>query len=272
MVDNYEERKKEKIERYRDLAEKNRKEGDARIEQARGMASVIPLGQPILVGHHSEKSDRSFRARIDNNYRKGFEHHDKADYYERRAAAAESDHAISSDDPKAVEKLEMRIADLEQEQQHMKDVNKIVKARKKAYTREQRIADLITLGIPAGVVPKLFEPDCLGRTGYPDFMLTNNNGNIRRLKQRVEYLRTMESQQTTERTIENTPIGDIQIVDNVEANRLQIFFQGKPADEIRTALKRNGFRWSPRNACWQAYRGNRSEYGLEMVLVEVGGE
>jgi hypothetical protein len=261
MVDNYEERKQAKIERYRELAEKHRETGDATIDRARDMASVIPFGQPILVGHHSERRDRNYRARIDNTFRRGFEHHEKATYYERRAAAAESDRAISSDDPKAIEKLEQRIADLEQQQQRMRDVNKIVKSRKKAYSREQRIADLEQLGIPATVAPKLFEPDWFGNIGFPAYALTNNNGNIRRLKQRVEQLRKLEHDQTSERTI-----GDVQIVDNVEANRLQIYFPGKPSDEIRAALKRHGFRWSPRNGCWQAYRGNRSEYGLEQVL------
>ena len=47
--------------------------------------------------------------------------------------------------------------------------------------------------------------------------------------------------------------GDIKIVDNIEENRVQIFFPGKPEQEMRTKLKRHGFRWTPNNGCWQSY-------------------
>ena len=48
------------------------------------MASAIPFGQPILVGHHSEGRDRRYRDRIHNTFGKAFATMDKADYYEER--------------------------------------------------------------------------------------------------------------------------------------------------------------------------------------------
>jgi hypothetical protein len=48
---------------------------------------VIPFGQPILVGHHSEKRHRRDLARIDSGMSKGFEEGRKAD---RLAAASEA--------------------------------------------------------------------------------------------------------------------------------------------------------------------------------------
>ena len=66
---------------------------------------MIPLGQPILVGHHSEKRHRRDLKRIDEYFAKAKEHHDKAEYFRRRAAAAESNVIIFSDDPDATEKL-----------------------------------------------------------------------------------------------------------------------------------------------------------------------
>ena len=38
---------------------------------------------------------------------------------------------------------------------------------------------------------------------------------------------------------------------NRDANRLQIFFEGKPDEATRNTLKENGFRWSPKAGAWQ---------------------
>ena len=62
------------------------------------------------------------------------------------------------------------------------------------------------------------------------------------------------------------------MVDNVEDNRLQLFFDGKPNDEVRKNLKRNAFRWSPKNGCWQRNRGNHSNYAAQNVLSNLSEE
>jgi hypothetical protein len=36
----------------------------------------------------------------------------------------------------------------------------------------------------------------------------------------------------------------VRLVDNVEANRLQLFLPSIPSEEIHRELKRNGFHWS----------------------------
>lgn len=47
----------------------------------------IPLGQPILVGHHSERHARRDAKRIENGMRTAVEMWSRAEYWERRAAA-----------------------------------------------------------------------------------------------------------------------------------------------------------------------------------------
>ncbi len=54
-----------KIERITKAAQRTEAEAGARLNTARKMAAVIPFGQPILIGHHSEKRDRNYRGRID---------------------------------------------------------------------------------------------------------------------------------------------------------------------------------------------------------------
>src|SRR3990167_11102227 len=92
----YEQKQAARKERFEELAEKAKRESDAAYNHARRMGSVIPFGQPILVGHHSEGRDRRYRARIGKAYDRGAELSSKADYYESRAESVGKG-GISSD-------------------------------------------------------------------------------------------------------------------------------------------------------------------------------
>ena len=115
-----------KRERLLARADKAEREGDARIKRANDDASAIPLGQPILVGHHSEKRDRNFRNRIHNNYSKGHELKQKASNLRQRAASVGTA-GISSDDPDAVVKLSEKLEELENKQQLYKAINQALR-------------------------------------------------------------------------------------------------------------------------------------------------
>ena len=101
MRSNYEEKRANRLERYERLASKFSQESDIRYQRFKSLLSVIPMGQPILVGHHSEKGHRSLLKKADNNMRKSVEADDKSKYYADRAETVENNHAISSDDPNA---------------------------------------------------------------------------------------------------------------------------------------------------------------------------
>lgn len=77
-----------RAERMEDRAERATDEADARHQAADQIASFIPPGQPILVGHHSEKRHRRDLEKIDNHMRKGCEAREKSKHYHRRAEAA----------------------------------------------------------------------------------------------------------------------------------------------------------------------------------------
>jgi hypothetical protein len=59
-------------------AERAAAESEARYAAARRELDVIPPGQPILVGHHSERGHRAALKRIGNNFAKSSEEHAKA--------------------------------------------------------------------------------------------------------------------------------------------------------------------------------------------------
>lgn len=246
----YEMKRAARIERMRERAERAEKAADSLYSSARSMASVIPFGQPILVGHHSEGRDRKYRARITSKFEKSFETQDKAKYYAQKAEAAENSTAISSDDPEAVVKLREKIAKAEKEQNLMKAANKLLKS-KKGPKREE----LHKLGLTDANIDNLLQPDFCGRIGFPDYAIKNNNANIRRMKERLATLEAKSQDEESE-----TEINGVKIVENVDENRCQVFFDGKPAENVRSYLKSNGFRWSPYNGCWQRQRSNAATY------------
>lgn len=241
---NYAEKKEAKIDRFRELAEKRQAEGTALIDRAHQMADVIPFGQPILVGHYSEKGDRNYRARINSTWDRGFKTLETAEYYARRVDNAESNRAISSDDPDAIELLKQKLQKCVDFQEHAKTVNKIVR---KKIPNDEKIKLLVESGLKESTARVCIVPDELHRTGIPSYALTNNNGNMKRIRERIAQLEKERDDKTTEEMI-----GDISIINSVEENRVMIMFPYKPDEPIRERLKRDGFRWSPSNSAWQA--------------------
>ena len=104
--EDYFERKELRIERLREKADKMREESVEAFSNARKIQNSIPLGQPILIGHHSEKRSRQDRDKIDANIKKSVEKQEQAEYYDEKLAVAKKNTAISSDNPQAIELLE----------------------------------------------------------------------------------------------------------------------------------------------------------------------
>lgn len=59
------------------------------------------------------------------------------------------------------------------------------------------------------------------------------------------------------------------VVENYEIMRLQLFFEDTPDENTRTVLKRHGFRWSPKNRCWQRNLTTNAKVALHRVLEEL---
>ncbi|MCC4821301.1 DUF3560 domain-containing protein, partial [Vibrio lentus] len=95
-----------------------------RFNTASSLGKMLPFGQPILVGHHSEAKHRRHAESINTNMRKSVEAQDKAEYLSRRADSVGSA-GIASDDPEAVTKLKQKLGRLVQSHELMKAVNKV---------------------------------------------------------------------------------------------------------------------------------------------------
>jgi len=242
-MNHYEAKQEARRQRYLERAERAEAEASARARTASKMGDCIPMGQPILIGHHSEKGHRAFLKRMDNHMRKSVEASDKAGYYRGRAASVGSA-GVSSDDPDAVTKLRAELEAREQKQAMMKAVNRIIRK----YTRKGEsvpVDELVTVGLSEAAARETLKPDFMGGLGFPGYMLQNNNANIRRYRQRIEELEA-----AAERENETVEGDGYTCTLDADENRVVFEFPGKPDSDTRDLLKRNGFKWSRYRMAW----------------------
>jgi hypothetical protein len=258
MKSNYKEKRQAQLEAFQRLADKNADLSKSSYGQAHKLGDMIPMGQPILVGHHSERGHRNHLKKIDNAMRKSVEADKKADYYANKADNIENGTAISSDNPEAIDLLREKLAGLERNQQLMKDCNKIIKSNK--LPEAEKITLLMGLGLKESTALEVMQPH-YGRVGIPGFKLTNNNANIRTVKQRIEHLEKLAAIQTTEKEING-----ITLKVSAEDNRVQIFFPSIPSEDTRKKLKSAGFHWSPTVGAWMRQISNYAIYQAESIL------
>lgn len=148
---------------------------------------------------------------------------------------------IRSDDENAIDKLKEKLAKLQKAQDQMKACNKIVKDKKD--NKIERLAEI--LGSKEGA-EQLLKPDFCGRLGFTSFNLTNNNAAIKTAQERIIALEKMQKVEEKEEEING-----VKVIQNKEEMRLQLIFDGKPAQEMINLLKSKGFKWSPRFGAWQ---------------------
>lgn len=253
----YEARIEAKRERYEARASKAQDESRALYGRARGMAEVIPFGQPILVGHHSEGRDRNYRNRIHNTFGKAFAAQDKAAHYAQKAASVGTG-GISSDDPDAIKKLRAELASAEKSQDMMKAANKAIRANK---TPETQTAALVALGFTEAQSAEAIKPDFARRVGFPSYALSNNNANMTRIKGRIAELEKRSQRVDVEKAGDSFTYRE----DTTE-NRVMFIFEGKPDEATRAILKREAFKWSPSRGAWVRQLNNAGIWAGKQVL------
>ena len=161
---------------------------------------------------------------------------------------------ISADDPDAVKKLTAKLEKLTKAQETMKAVN--------AYYRKHKSLE----GCPeldGKAIEKLkkgMEIRGIQDKPYPSWALSNNNAEIRRIKERIQSLSVNKEELYTGWEFAG---GRAEI--NVKDNRLQLFFDDKPDGKIRDELKANGFRWSPKASAWQRQLNSNAIYAADAI-------
>lgn len=170
------------------------------------------------------------------------------------------DQPILSNDENAIELLEEKLEGLVEAQEKMKKVN--------AYYRKNKTLDGCDELTPEEIekLKAKMKAEMASKWHYEDkpyatYALTNNNATIKNTRERLERLKKVKEEGTKEEENEF-----FKVVENTELMRLQIFFDGKPEQEVRDILKTNGFKWAPSQSAWQRQLTPNAKYALKCVI------
>lgn len=202
---------------------------------------------------------------------KNMENFRKADHYLDMLKRAHT-LAVKSDDPEVLDFLRAKLAGLEEAHTLMVSAN--------AYYRKNKTLKGFE-GIPADTMAWITRPGVYlpgGRNGdgsplafygkpFPTYELTNSNANIKRVKQRIETLEAVKASKPIEEEHDGYSYRE-----DAEAMRVQFQFDGKPDDETRALLKRNGFRWAPSLGVWQRQLNDNGKYAAHRVMEVLDGQ
>lgn len=245
-------RREERIERLKVSAARTRQDAERRLAAVDALAAQIPLGQPILVGHHSERHARRDRDRIHEGTGRGVAALRDAEELERRAASAERNEDISSDDPNAVERLREKLAAAEAHRDRWKAIN--------AAFRSSSAAKVEALHLTAEERRAIRFSEF--STGY---VVKNASAEVRRVKKRIEELVAKN----------DAPVPPSETIAGIvleeSENRVRIRFRGKPAPDVIQELKAHGFHWSRTESAWQRHASDQAWYWARFIAKKAAG-
>ena len=226
---------------------------DFLASHSRLVSTMIVGGSNFPVRTMQKRSDWT-----DNKMRRLIEMREKAEKSIRRKLKAQ---AVEDAGGEAAV-MAAKLAKAERDHERMKAANKIVR-NKKLSDSEKVAAIAEAVGISETAAHKLLKPDFCGRVGFPQYMLTNNLANIKRMRQRVVEIEAVESASG----VTDLGKGDgFEVVANGDINRVQILFDSKPDEAMRSKLKSHGWRWSPRESAWQRQDTRNARLSAAQIL------
>ena len=181
----YRERREAKADRLREWADKRDVKAETAFGKSNAISDMIPFGQPILVGHHSEGRARRDQDRIHSGMRSGIENSRKAEEFRSRADNIDwaAENAVYSDDEDAIERLEIRIAEREAERDRIKAFNVVMRKGELDLSLLDEKQKANYLSIVKHV------PYQLGKKGtFPGYTLSLLGASIRKDKKRLVEL------------------------------------------------------------------------------------
>jgi hypothetical protein len=254
----YEEKKQARIDRLEKRIGRLRQFAEGKDLSLFGESrSGIPLGQPILVGHHSERRHRKHLERINRIVRAGYDAAKKADQLESRLESMKNNNIIQVDNPDARELILKKIEGLELGNEKAKSLNKIM-------SKFKTIDDCIENCGNEEIIEMLkarkhwYASDSV-RLHY--YSTTGNSAEIRRLKSRLVDLEKIAAFEFED--IETEKVS-FKLVDG----QFQVRHAEKPEQEVINKLKSYpvSMKWSGYSKAWvRKQTATTNEYWIQEV-------
>jgi hypothetical protein len=235
------ERLEAKLEKRAEWAAKARARSAQRFATGERALDGIPFGQPILVGHHSERRHRAAIEKCHSNTSKGVEEAKLADHHTSKAGglADQLDGSIFSDDPDAVERLEEKAAALDAAAERCVAVNKAWRRARKGLAEN----DPPPAGWSGGLLPPAHEDATTSRGMEYSWLRRRgpmdpayDRANARRARQRVEDVKLRQARAARAEAGGGTLV-------EVSGAWARITFPEKPSRDVLDALRAAGFHW-----------------------------
>ncbi|MDX2081292.1 MAG: DUF3560 domain-containing protein [Terrimicrobiaceae bacterium] len=135
-------RAKERAERFENYSENRAKDAEDARKKVDAIVEHIPFGQPILIGHHSEKRARRDAERIGDGMRRSIKMWDTSKYWTERAEAAIQDAAYKERPDVRARRIKKIEADQRKIQRYKSEAERFIKSWSKPGLTMQEAATI----------------------------------------------------------------------------------------------------------------------------------
>jgi hypothetical protein len=255
-VNAYEWKQEARRQRLQRAADRAKGEGEAKVSSGFRFFHEMN-GQPVLVGHHSERRHRNAIRKADNRIRSGFARLKDAEELSRRAASVGSG-GISSDDPEAVAKLDDKVETLKAERDRMKQIN--------AHWRKHGTLGGLDLG-ESDLHRCRENMRIWGGAPFPSYCLTNIAARIREAERRAKELAQLTERAAAGPT--EATVNGVAITTDPADNRVTLTFPRRLSREEYKRVRSFGFLWSPtRSGFTRKLTGNGGAESVARMLAD----
>ena len=162
-----------------------------------------------------------------------------------------------------VERLQSKLDTLTELHEKMKAANKIVRSKK--MSEEEQIDGLVALGLNEKQAVEILKPtERWQSVGFPTYQLQNNLAKIKDTQAAIERHKAMAESEDKEIAFNGGRV----VVCNSE-ERMRFYFDEIPSVEVRNLMKRNAFKWSPKNGAWQRQLTANCKFDTKRILAEL---
>lgn len=162
-----------------------------------------------------------------------------------------------------IERLQEKVDTLQCLQDTMKAANKVCRSTK--LSEVEKVDELVALGIKEQDAVMLLRPtQSWQRAGFESYQLTNNLAKIKATQAAIERHKAMAEAEDKEIKFNGGRV----VVCNSE-ERMRFYFDSIPPVEVRNLMKRNAFKWSPKNGAWQRQLTENCKFDTKRILAEL---